>query len=378
MTGQLRVGVDLCGLDPGALGPADEAVLGLLGAVGKIAPDDVEVVLFASRQLSRARPETFEHLESHTFPLPLGRGPVRLITDRVWMPRAVRRARLDVLHHATGTPTVPVPVPRILTVSDLAPIEQPRGLDRARAARARRTLPEAVQQAAATVVPSGFVSDRVVEVLGADATRVAVVPWPLPPHADATPIDTVRARYGIIGQIVLVPAPGVSGQAHLVAVRAMKHLAARHKDTTVVLLGGGDEPAKPVQEAVRSLGLGERVLHLGSVPDPVRSALYEHAAAVVDLSVETGFAHEVLEAMACGVPVIVADAGAAPELVGDAGAVVAPGDEAQLAVEVHRVLDDPGWRCRMVDAGLERARRSTAPRAAEALLATYRSVMAAL
>jgi glycosyltransferase involved in cell wall biosynthesis len=378
VTGRLRVGVDLCGIDPGAVGPTEHAVLELLGAVGQVAPDDVEVVLFASRQLAKARPEVFRHLEAHTLPLPLALGPLRLLTDRAWLPRAVRRARLDVLHHATGTPTVPAPVPRILTIGDLAPIEQPRRFERARAARARRTLAEAVQAAAASVVPSAFVRDRVVEVLGVDAARVAVVPWPLPPHADPTRIDTVRARYGIIGQIVLVPAPGPSGQAHLVAVRAMKHLAARHKDTTVVLLGGDVEPAKDVQEAVRSLGLAERVLHLGTVPDPVRSALYEHAAVVVDLAVATGFAHEVLEAMACGVPVIVADSGAAPELVGDAGAVVAPGDEAQLAVEVHRVLDDAGWRRRMVDAGLERARSSRAPRAAEALLATYRSVMAAL
>jgi glycosyltransferase involved in cell wall biosynthesis len=378
VTRRPRVGVDLCGIDPRALGPAEHAALDLLGAVGKVAPDDVEVVLFASRQLAKARPEVFGPFEAHTLPLPLALGPLRRLTDRVWLPRAVRHARVDLLHHATGTPTVPVPAPRILTINDLAPIEQPKGLDRARAARARRTLREAVEQAAGTVVPSAFVRDRVVEVLGADAARVIVVPWPLPPHADATPIDTVRARYGIIGQIVLVPAPGRSGSAHLVAVRAMKHLATRHKDTTVVLLGGDEEPTKAVQETVRSLGLAERVLHLGTVPGPVRSALYEHAAVVVDLAVETGFAHEVLEAMACGVPVIVADAGAAPELVGDAGAIVAPGDEAQLAVEVHRVLDDAGWRRGMVDAGLERARSSTAPRAAEALLAAYRSVRADL
>lgn len=378
MTGPLRVGVDLCGIDPGALGPTGHAVLDLLGAVGQAEADDIEVVLFASRRLAKARPDTFDRLESHVLPLPLATGPLRLLTDRAWLPGALRRARVDVLHHATGTPSVSSPVPRILTIDDLAPIEQPRGLDRARALQARRTLPEAVRQAAATVVPSAYVRDRIVDVLGADPARVAVVPWPLPPHPAATPIDTVMARYGIIGKIVLVPSSDRSGQAHLVAVRAMKHLASRHKDTTVVLLGGGDEPAKAVQEAIRTLGLTERVMHLGTVPDPVRSALYEHAAVVVDLAIETGFAHDVLEAMACGVPVVVADAGAAPELVGDAGAVVAPGDEAQLAVEVHRVLDDAGWRRRMVDSGLERAGSSTAPRAAEALLATYRSVMAAL
>src|SRR5690606_18218291 len=88
-------------------------------------------------------------------------------------------------------------------------------------------------------------------------------------------------------------------------------------------------------------------------------ALFEHAAVVVYPAVYGSFAHPVLEAMACGVPVVVADAGAAPELVADAGAVIPHGDDAQLAVEVHRVLDDPAWRRSMVDAGLERARAYT-------------------
>jgi len=52
--------------------------------------------------------------------------------------------------------------------------------------------------------------------------------------------------------------------------------------------------------------------------------------------------------------------------------------DAQLAVEVHRVLDDAEWRRSMVDAGLQRARQYTPRRAAEGLLAAYRSVTAAL
>ena len=83
---------------------------------------------------------------------------------------------------------------------------------------------------------------------------------------------------------------------------------------------------------------------------------------VVYPAVYGGFASAVLEAMACGVPVVVADAGAAPELVGDAGAVIPPGDDAQLAIELHRILDDAEWRRRRVDDGLDRARAYTPER----------------
>lgn len=375
---RLRVGVNLCRTDPANLHHADHAVLDALGAIAADPPADVEVVLFGSRALAKARPELFGALESHTFPFPPAAATVRVAAEHSWLRLAVGRAKLDVLHDAGGTSPGSVDVPRVLSVHDLAPLERPRGVGLLRVAYHRRVVPRAVRQAAAVIVPSTFVRERLTQALKADEVSVHVVPWPLPPHAEAAPIENVRARNGIIGQIVLLPASTKAEQEHLVAVRAMRHLAARHKETTLVLLGGEGPAERQVLDAITELHLEERVLRMGAVSDAVRSALFENAAVVVYPSVYGSFAHPVLEAMACGVPVVVADAGAAPELVGDAGAVIPPGDEAQLAVEVHRVLDDPEWRRTMVAAGLDRARQHTPQHTAEGLLVAYRSVVAAL
>ncbi len=374
----LRVGVNLCRIDPTSLHHADHALLDTLGAIAADPHADVEVVLFGSRSLAKARPELFGALESHAFPFPPGSATVRVAAEHSWLRWAAGRARLDLLHDAGGTSPGAVDVPRVLSVHDLSPLERPRGVGFLRVAYHRRMVPRAVAQAAAVIVPSGFVRDRLVQALGADPGSISIVPWPLPPHPDPAPIETIRARNGIIGQIVLLPASTKPQEEHLVAVRAMRHLAARHKETTLVLIGGEGPAERQVLDAVRDLHLEQRVKRLGAVSEAVRSSLFEHAAVVVYPSVYGSFAHPVLEAMACGVPVIVADAGAAPELVGDAGAVIPHGDEAQLAVEVHRVLDDPEWRRSMVAAGLERARDFTPRRSAEGLLATYRSVTAAL
>ncbi len=375
---RLRIGVNLCRTDPAALHHADHALLDALGAIAADPPDDLEVVLFGSRALAKAKPELFAAFECHTFPFPPASAPVRVAAERSWLRFAVGRAGLDVLHDAGGTSTGSAELPRVLSVHDLAPLERPRGIGALRVAYHRRVIPPAVRRARTIVVPSTFVRDRLVEVLHADPESIQVVPWPLPPHPEAAPIQNVRARNGIIGQIVLLPASTKAEQEHLVAVRAMRHLAARHKETTLVLLGGEGPAERKVQDAIQELHLEERVLRLGSVSDAVRSALFESAAVVVYPSVYGSFAHPVLEAMACGVPVVVADAGAAPELVGDAGAIIPHGDEAQLAVEVHRVLDDPEWRRTMVAAGLDRAREHTPRRTAEGLVLAYRSATAAL
>ena len=99
----IRVGVDLCHVDPAALGHADHALLDALGAMAADPADDVEVVLFSSRSLARARPEVFGALESHAFPFPPGSVLGRLAAQRTWLRFSVRRAGLDVWHDAGGT-----------------------------------------------------------------------------------------------------------------------------------------------------------------------------------------------------------------------------------------------------------------------------------
>lgn len=374
----LRVGVNLCRIDPSAVRPADHAVLDTLEAMGAVGADDVELVLFGSSALRAARPSLFQAHESHALPFPPDVSAARIAAEVTWLKALVGRTGLDLLHDAGGTSPFRPDVPAIVSVHDLAPFDRPKGIGRLRVAHHRRVVPRAVAGAAAVSVPSEFVRDRLVALFAVDEAKVRVVPWSLPPHEETAPIETVRARYGIIGQIVLLPASTRAEEEHIVAVRAMRHLASRHKETTLVLLGGEGPAERQVAAEIEALGVQDRVVRLGAVSAAVRSALFEHAAVVVHPAVYDGFADVVLEAMACGVPVVVADAGAAPELVADAGAVVPHGDDAQLAIEVHRVLDDPEWRRRMVAAGLVRARSFTAPETAQALLATYRSVMVAL
>ena len=375
---KVRVGINLCRVDPRALGAAEHAILDVLRAVADEPPDDLDLVLFTSRSLAAAEPRLTEAFEVHALPFPPGARALRVLAELSWLQLAVRRSRIDVLHDAGGTAPGSIDVPRILSIHDLAPLERPRGVGWLRVAYHRRVVPRSVAQAATVVVPSTFVRDRLIEVLDAPNSSIDVVPWPLPPHEQAAPIETIRARNGIIGQIVLLPGSTRPEAEHLVAVRAMRHLAGRHKETTLVLIGGEGAAERQVQDEIRTLGLEDRVVRLGNVSAPVRSALFEHAAVVVHPAVYGGFAHAVLEAMACGVPVVVADAGAGPEMVGDAGAVIPPGDDAQLAVEIHRVLDDREWRDRMVRAGLERARAYTPERAAEGLLLAYRGALVAL
>ena len=374
----MRIGVNLCWLVPGVVGGSEEATTRSLRALGRRPAPELDIVLFGLDALRRAHPDLTAVFESHTIPVPGRLKPLRVLAEHTWLRAMVARHRIDVLHDAGGTSSGKIGIPRIVTVHDIQPLELPDNFHPLKVAYLRQVVPRAVRGAALVIVPSEFVRDRLVERLGTDPDKIVVIPWAAPPMPEPMPIETVRARYGIIGAIVLVPAITYPHKDHVVAIRAMRHLADRHPETTMVLTGGEGPFEQQVLREVADQGLSDRVVRTGRIPESAVAALFRHAAAVVLPSRYEGFGIPALEAMAAGTPVVVGDAGALPEVVGDAGTVVPIGDDVQLAVELHRLLSDEDHRRSMAEAGLRRAAQFQPERTADGLVAAYRSVAAGL
>ncbi len=128
-------------------------------------------------------------------------------------------------------------------------------------------------------------------------------------------------------------------------------------------------------ERITALRLAERVTLLGPFPDAELPALYSAADVLAFPSLYEGFGLPVLEAMACGTPVVASNTSALPEAAGDAGILVAPHDVAALAGALERVLADPVLAAELRGRGLAQAARFTWRRAAEATLDLYRTVI---
>jgi len=134
--------------------------------------------------------------------------------------------------------------------------------------------------------------------------------------------------------------------------------------------------SSPVAESVEKLGLKSCVHFTGYIPEGDLPALYNGADLFVFPSLYEGFGLPVLEAMACGTPVITSNTSSLPEVAGDAALLVDPYDVDAIAEAMRRVLTDLNLAGELRVKGLARASEFSWERTARETLAVYEKVLA--
>jgi glycosyltransferase involved in cell wall biosynthesis len=117
------------------------------------------------------------------------------------------------------------------------------------------------------------------------------------------------------------------------------------------------EPTAGISRLIEHVGERARIEFVGSVPESKLPALYRDASALIFPSLYEGFALPVVEAMACGTPVVTSNVTAMPETAGDAGLLVDPSSVPQIADAIQRIVSDTSLRAQLQKKGLARAPR---------------------
>ncbi len=152
-------------------------------------------------------------------------------------------------------------------------------------------------------------------------------------------------------------------------VMLLDALSRTSTDVPLIIAGWGGWEDEGLLSKMINTGLKNRVVRLGHVEDHLLPAVYSRAAALVYPSVYEGFGLPVLEAMACGCPVICSNAAALPEVAGDAAILLNPEDVDSWAEALTAVIKEERLRKELVSKGLNRARQFSWQRSAEE---TYR------
>ncbi len=306
------------------------------------------------------------------------RREIRQVQQRLGFARGLRRHAIGIYHEPNYVP-ICYDVPVAVTIHDLSWLRYPETHPRDRIRWLERGMPRAVEHAAAIIVDSEFVRQEVVTSLGVDPKRVHAVHLGVAPdfhprgaaltRAVLQPLDLVHGEY-LLSVGTIEPRKNVR---HVLAAyaRLPEKLRERHP---LVIAGARGWRAADLEKDLRALASRGRIRFLGHVPDAELPSLYAGAAAFVFASRYEGFGLPPLEAMACGVPVLVSDRASLPEIAGGAAGMLDPEQPAETARAIEALLVDPDARAALARRGVERASVFTWETCARATLDVYRSI----
>jgi glycosyltransferase involved in cell wall biosynthesis len=368
----LRVLVDATGVpaDRGALGRYVDGLIGALGGTGT----DLAVAC------QRADEERYRrHAPDATIvagPVGLGHRTERLAWEQSGLPVLAERVGADVLHMPYySMPTRPG-LPTVVTIHDVTFFTDPERYTASHVMSLKSATMAAARQATRLIVPSNATRDDLVRVLGIDPGKIDVayhgVDHRLFHRPDAVQVSRVTARLGLHGRPYVAFLGSLTPRKNAPAlVSGWATAVADLPDPPALVLGGGGGWSPELDEAVARVPSHLRLVRPGYLPFADLPGFLGGALVVAAPSMGEGFGLQVLEAMACGAPVLTTYRTSLPEVGGDAVAYTEP-DADSIAAALRALLDDPQRRTSLGAAGRARAQEFTWEASAAAHLASYK------
>lgn len=301
----------------------------------------------------------------------------RIAWEQVAFPRLIQRYRLDVVHSPHYTMPVLASCARVVTFHDMTFMLHPEAHLLYKLLFFRTMIPISARSADALIAISQNTQKDILNLFPARSNRLFTIPYGIVPIFQPMPrsaqINALR-KYDLPEPFVLYVG-NLEPRKNLPSLlRAFATLVKRGLPHSLVLVGSRGWMDDDIFSTLRDLNVGHRVFMPGYVPQEELPALYSAASLFVYASRYEGFGLPILEAMACGVPVITSNVASMPEIAGDAGMLIDPNNETELSEAMARILNDSELRAKMSRDGIERARQFSWERAARETLRVYECV----
>jgi glycosyltransferase involved in cell wall biosynthesis len=349
----------------GQTGGVSRSVSSVTRELARLAPERLRLTVVARR-----RPRDLDGLDfRRSFSPRVPRIPNAIFA----LQRPLTLRGFDLIHYMDSRPPLDFPLgrtPTVVTQHGFAALlfggQVPR-----RVLYVNQALMRLARYADLTLTPSESERRLILDRAPIDPERIVAVHHGVDhdrfhPPADREAVGAeVRARFGIDGRYVLYVANHQFKKNPRRLVEAFAEAVRGLDDVSLVIGGSGTPRFQPVLERIDQLGLRGRVRLLGHVDDEALRALYGAADVFALPSLHESFGMPVLEAMACGAPVLTSNVYSLPEICGDAAEYVDPYEVRSIAAGLRRLLEEPERAQELRALGVERAAGFTWRRAAE-------------
>jgi glycosyltransferase involved in cell wall biosynthesis len=298
------------------------------------------------------------------------------VREQIELPGILREHRVDLLHSPHFVLPLSRPCPTLVTIHDVVYIACARDLQ----SQIGKFYYAAMMRASARlstriITDSVFSKNEVIRCLHVSPEKITVIY----PAADASfrrisdtcVLDAVRSEYGLDRDYILYAGIYKGRKNHAGLLHAFQHFLASGGDAQLVIAGPMCEGERHLQNLAKELGIANRVVFTGFIADSKLCALYSAARVYACPSLYEGFGFTVLEAMACGSPVVCSDAASLPEVAGDAALYANPRDPQLFAEALYKVFGNAGLREQMITRGRKNLQRFSWEQAATLCLAAY-------
>jgi glycosyltransferase involved in cell wall biosynthesis len=295
--------------------------------------------------------------------------------EQTGLPRVAEQVGADVVHLPSYSMPIKAGRPTVVTVHDTAVFSEPEAHDPVRAAYIRSATRAACRRATRVVVPSKATRDELVRLLDADPTRLDVAYHGVDHEAFHRPDEDERRRVsdrlGLHGRPYIAFLGALEPRKNVPnLIRGWVLAATGVPGPPALVLAGSGGWDDEVDGAMATVPPGLRIVRPGYLSWSSLPGFFGGALAVALPSRGEGFGLPVLEAMACGAPVLTTRRASLPEVGGDAVAYTEP-DAESIGRALRALIDDLGRRKTLADAAYARSQEFSWEASAEAHLASY-------
>jgi glycosyltransferase involved in cell wall biosynthesis len=357
--------------------PADRGGVGRYvdGIVGALARTDADLALVCQRLDAERYERLAPNANVVAGPGAIAHRSARLAWEQTGLSLVAEQVKADLIHCPAYTMPIAAGRPVVVTIHDATMFTSPEFLPALRGTFLRSATRTALRRSARCIVPSKATRNELVRLLDADATRVDVAYHGVDTETFHPPseheIQKVSNRLGLHGQPyvaflgALEPRHNVPG-----LIRAWVAAARERPDPPALVLAGGAGWDDAVDQAITEVPAHLRLVRPGYLRYQDLRGFLGGALVVAYPSFGEGFGLPVLEAMACGAPIVTTHRLSLPEVGGDAVHYVEP-DVQSLSAGLELLLDDEERRRRLGAAAHRRSREFTWEASAEAHLAIW-------